>query len=63
MLAEKNNQTVNIENELIHRLFVENYSSMCRTAYFALGDYGLAETAVQENFRDCSSFPGKAVIL
>ena len=50
MLAEKTNQTVNTENELIHRLFVENYSSMCRTAYFALGDYGLAETAVQETF-------------
>lgn len=38
------------EDELIHRLFAEEYESMCRTAYFALGDYGLAETAVQETF-------------
>lgn len=38
------------EDELIHRLFAEEYESMCRTAYYALGDYGLAETAVQETF-------------
>lgn len=38
------------EDDLIHKLFVEEYQSMCRTAYFALGDYGMAETAVQETF-------------
>lgn len=38
------------EDDLIHRLFVEEYASMCRTAYYALGDKGLAETAVQETF-------------
>ena len=37
-------------NELVQRLFVEEYSSMCRFANAILGDQGLAETAAQEAF-------------
>lgn len=38
------------EDELIHRLFVEEYASLLRAAYYSLGDHGLAEAAVQECF-------------
>ncbi len=38
------------QEDLIHRLFVEEYAAMRTCAYCALGDWGLAETAVQETF-------------
>ncbi len=36
-------------NELIHELYISEYQALCRTAYYLLGDYYLAEVAVQVN--------------
>lgn len=52
-------QTTPQEDELIRKLFIEEYQSMCRTAYYTLGDYGLAETAVQETFLVALRFRNK----
>ena len=52
-------QTIPQEDELIRKLFIEEYQSMCRTAYYTLGDYGLAETAVQETFLVALRFRNK----
>ena len=49
-MKEKNKPGPAGEDELIHRLFVEEYAAMRAAALAALGDSGLAESAVQETF-------------
>ena len=58
-MNKADNNTLEQEDELIRKLFIEEYESLCRTAYFILGDYSLAETAVQETFLVALRFPEK----
>ena len=58
-MANEYDQPHTQKDDLIHRLFVEQYAAMCRTAFYALGDNGLAETAVQETFLVAIRFRNK----